>query len=224
MLTSLPRREERVGPAPDTATRQPERGRPARRGQTVDRDGLVPPPAGPDPPLHPRRAPRRSRSPPTGRASTFLRSRGGTDAVTCLWTLDPLTGAERLVADPRTLETGGDEDLPPEERARRERAREQAGGIVAYATDRAGPVAAFALSGRLVRRRPRRRAGAAPASSPPGRVVDPGPTPPGRRIAYVSGGALHVHDLATALDHRPRQPPGRAPSPTGSPTSWRPRR
>src|SRR5919112_4322721 len=59
MLTSLPRREERVGPTPDTATRQPERGRPARRRQTVDRDGLVPPPAGPDPPLHTRCAPRR---------------------------------------------------------------------------------------------------------------------------------------------------------------------
>ena len=79
---------------------------------------------------------------------TFLRSRGGTDAVTCLWTLDPATGEEHLVADPRTLNAGSEDDLPPEERARRERAREQAGGIVAYATDGAGDIAAFALSGR----------------------------------------------------------------------------
>src|SRR3954452_8653366 len=159
MLTSLPRREERVGPAPDTATRQPELGRPARRRQTVDRDRLVPPPEALLPPARdpaPRRQPRTRRftlgAPrgvaisPDGTRVTFLRSRGGPDAVTCLWTFDPITGAERLVAAPRTLEPGGDEDLPPEERARRERAREQAGGIVAYATDRAGVVAAFALS------------------------------------------------------------------------------
>src|SRR5689334_3532835 len=67
---------------------------------------------------------------PDGTRLAFLRSRGGTDPVTCLWTLDVATGAERLVADPRTLEATA-EDLPPEERARRERAREQAGGIVA---------------------------------------------------------------------------------------------
>ena len=58
---------------------------------------------------------------PDGARVTFLRSRGGTDAVTCLWSLDVATGEERVVADPRTLEAGSDEDLPPEERARRER-------------------------------------------------------------------------------------------------------
>ena len=38
----------------------------------------------------------------------FLRSRGGTDPVTCLWTLDLATGDERLVADPAALEQPGD--------------------------------------------------------------------------------------------------------------------
>jgi dipeptidyl-peptidase-4 len=133
---------------------------------------------------------------PDGTRATFLRSRGGTDAVTCLWSLDVTTGDERMVADPRTLEAGGDEDLPPEERARRERAREQAGGIVSYATDRAATLAAFALSGRphvvdLV------EAGSTPRPlDAPGPVVDPRPDPTGSRVAYVSGGALHVHDLA----------------------------
>jgi dipeptidyl-peptidase-4 len=93
-------------------------------------------------------APRGLSLSPDGARVTFLRSRGGTDAVTCLWTLDPVTAEERLVADPRMLDAGSDDDVPPEERARRERAREQAGGIVAYATDGAGDVAAFALSGR----------------------------------------------------------------------------
>jgi dipeptidyl-peptidase 4 len=135
---------------------------------------------------------------PDGACVTFLRSRGGTDAVTCLWSLDVGTGEERVVADPRTLEAGSDEDLPPEERARRERAREQAGGIVAYSTDRAGALAAFALSGRphIVDLLP-----GGPPPQPldaPGPVVDPRPDPTGTRIAYVSAGALHVHDLGTA--------------------------
>jgi dipeptidyl-peptidase-4 len=143
---------------------------------------------------------------PDGTRVTFLRSRSGTDAVTCLWSLDVTTGEERVVADPRTLEAGGDENLPPEERARRERAREQAGGIVAYATDRAANRAAFALSGRphvvdLA------EVGSAPRPlDAPGPVVDPRPDPTGSRLAYVSGGALHVHDLAAGTTSAVAEP------------------
>jgi len=80
--------------------------------------------------------PRAFRVSPDGARVAYLRTKDGTDPVTCLWVLDVEHGQERLVADPRTL--GADqEDLPPEERARRERVREQAGGIVAYATDEA---------------------------------------------------------------------------------------
>ena len=78
--------------------------------------------------------PRAFRISPDGTRVAYLRTQGGGDPVTCLWVLDVGDGPERLVADPRRL--GGDEeDLPPQERARRERVREQAGGIVAYATD-----------------------------------------------------------------------------------------
>src|SRR5215472_3175790 len=92
--------------------------------------------------------PRAFRVSPDGARVVFLRTKGGTDPVTCLWVLDVDRGQERLVADPRTL--GADEeDLPPQERARRERVREQAGGIVAYATDQAVTVAAFALGGHV---------------------------------------------------------------------------
>jgi dipeptidyl-peptidase-4 len=139
-------------------------------------------------------APRGFTVAPDGERVVFLRSRAGTDPVTCLWNLDLASGEERLVADPRELE-GSDEDLPPEERARRERSREQAGGVVGYATDRPVTVAAFALSGRLY------LADFAGGHSPrlvetPGGVIDPRPDPHGRRVAFVSGGALHVHDLA----------------------------
>ena len=58
-------------------------------------------------------APRGIAISPDGARVTFLRSRGGTDPVTCLWSLDVATGEERLVADPLVLGDDGD-DLPTE--------------------------------------------------------------------------------------------------------------
>jgi len=92
--------------------------------------------------------PRAFRVSPDGARVAYLCTQGGSDPVTCLWVLDVGSGQERLVVDPRTL--GGDEqNLPAAERARRERVREQAGGIVAYATDADLTMAAFAWSGRV---------------------------------------------------------------------------
>ena len=143
-------------------------------------------------------APRGLTLSPDGRRAVFLRSRGGTDPVTCLWTLDLDTGEERLVADPLTLDGAGEEDLPPEERARRERTREQAGGIVGYATDRPVTMAAFPLSGQLYVTD--FAAGLTPRLiETGGGVIDPRPDPTGRRVAWVSGGALRLHDVATRL-------------------------
>jgi dipeptidyl-peptidase-4 len=125
-----------------------------------------------------------------GRRVAFLRSRSGTDRGTCLWVLDVDSGEERVVADPAELLGGGEEDLPPEERARRERLREGAGGIVAFAIDKDGAVAAFALSSRLwLADLTSGGARELPAAGP---VIDPRPDPTGRHVAYVSGGALHV--------------------------------
>ncbi|MEU4831502.1 DPP IV N-terminal domain-containing protein [Streptosporangium sp. NPDC023615] len=151
-------------------------------------------------------APRGFTIAPGGDRVVFLRTRGGSDPVTCLWEYDVLSGSERLVVDPRAL-AADDEDLPPEERARRERSREQAGGIVGYGTDAAVTVAAFALSGGLyvvdlasARVRHLETGGA---------VIDPRVSPAGSHVAYVTGGALHVRDLRDGSDHalaRPETP------------------
>ena len=93
-------------------------------------------------------APRSHRISPDGARIVFLRSKGGGDPVTCLWQLDVNRRTERLIADPAAL-NATDEDLPPEERARRERAREQAGGVVSYAADRDLRTVVFSLSGRV---------------------------------------------------------------------------
>ncbi|MFG2091473.1 prolyl oligopeptidase family serine peptidase [Spirillospora sp. NPDC048824] len=134
----------------------------------------------------------------------FLRTRAGDDPVTCLWTLDTATGEERCVADPAALDVPGEENLPAEERARRERAREQAGGIVGYATDRAMRQAVFTLGGSLhVADLDTGLVRELPAQAP---VFDPRPDPAGRRIAYVSGRTLRLIEMDGTQDRALVQP------------------
>jgi dipeptidyl-peptidase-4 len=156
-------------------------------------------------------APRGFTITPDGDRVLFLRSRGGTDPVTCLWSLDVATGQESLVADPLAIGAGSaDENLPPEERARRERTREQAGGIIGYACDSTTGVIAFSLGGQLYLVEPGPDGSAYPHGgahavgahpprhvSTPGGVVDPRPDSQGNRVAYLSGGSLWLYDRAT---------------------------
>lgn len=135
-------------------------------------------------------APRSFTVAPDGSRVAFLRSGTGTDRANALWILDIEKGGERVAADPRALLGGAQERLSPEERARRERSREGGAGIVGYATDAAVELASFALSGRLFAAE--LRVGTARELSVPGPVIDPRPSPNGRHIAYVAGGALRV--------------------------------
>jgi dipeptidyl-peptidase-4 len=144
--------------------------------------------------------PRAFRVSPDGSRVTYLRTQGGADPVTCLWVLDVATGTERLAADPRTLGSGDEADLPPEERARRERVRESAGGIVACATDADLTLAVFSWSGR-VWAVDVTQPGAAPYEvAVAGTALDPRPDPAGKRLAYVSAGALRVASLGAAAE------------------------
>ncbi|WP_240659920.1 alpha/beta fold hydrolase [Streptomyces sp. WAC 01529] len=136
-------------------------------------------------------APRAFTVAPDGSRVVFLRSSSGTDPVAALWVLDLAGGAvERVAADPEVLLGGAAERLSPRERARRERSREGGAGIVEYATDAAVELAAFALSGRLFTAE--LRAGTTRRLPARGPVIDPRPSPDGRHVAYVSGGALRV--------------------------------
>jgi len=129
-----------------------------------------------------------------GRRVVFLRSRAGDDPVNCLWVLDLPTGDERLVGDPiELLGAHDDEHLPTEERLRRERMREGAGGVTAYATDTAATVTAFALSGKLFVAGV--VSGVARELVVDGPVFDPRPDPVATRVAYVSGRSLRIAEL-----------------------------
>lgn len=136
----------------------------------------------------------------------FARTTAGDDPVHRLWVLDLPSGAdgtdagsspgERLVADPAELlgeDAGTDHDLPPEERARRERAREAGGGIVSFVTDAAVSGAVYALAGRLFSTD--LDTGETARLPSTGGVFDPRPSPCGTRVAYVSGGSLRVTSL-----------------------------
>ncbi|MEQ1787694.1 MAG: prolyl oligopeptidase family serine peptidase [Acidimicrobiales bacterium] len=139
-------------------------------------------------------APRNLTVAPDGGRVAFLRSAGPEDALTSLWVLDVDAGTERVVADPRRLLAGDPTDLPPEERVRRERARESAAGITGYATDTAHRVTAAALAGQLVVAD--LESGAAELQPVPSAVIDPRPDPTGQHVAWVDGRRLWVLDLA----------------------------
>jgi dipeptidyl-peptidase-4 len=150
--------------------------------------------------------PRSFRISPDGRKIVFLRSKSGTDQVSCLWLFDVETGREHLLADPADFTQGG-EQLDPAEKARRERSREMAGGIVKFAADERLTIAAFVLSGQVY------VASLTPggddrvrAIGTPTPAADPRPDPAGHRIAYLHGGALRVADLNTGGDHAIAEP------------------
>jgi dipeptidyl-peptidase 4 len=151
-------------------------------------------------------APRDVTVSPDGKVVSFLRSLGGDDPVNLLWSMWVPSGDQVVVVDPRILLADGDADLPAEERARRERARESAGGIVAYARDSAHRVTTAALGGRLVVADQVRGGGR--LLDVPGPVFDPRPDPTGRRVAWVRGPALWVAEIDDPAAAREAAGPG----------------
>jgi dipeptidyl-peptidase-4 len=141
-------------------------------------------------------APRDFRVAADGNRVVFLRSRAGDDPLTALWVYDPADGDERLVADPAALDAhvGWPERQPPEEQARRERKRETAQGIVAYAIDAHASIATFALSGALWVTDLQN--GESRLLDTPRSILEPRPNAAGTHVAFVHKRALYV--VATA--------------------------
>ena len=99
-------------------------------------------------------APRSAQTVGDGSRALFLRSDGPEDLVTALWLSwfdESGEHHETKLADPRELlgATADREDVPAEEKARRERAREGGTGIVGYSADDDGNRIVFTINGRL---------------------------------------------------------------------------
>jgi dipeptidyl-peptidase-4 len=141
-------------------------------------------------------APKEFRVAPDGSRVLFLRTESGVDRRHSLWSQDLRSGVESKIVDAVAL-LPEEEELPPEERARRERTRNASGGVVGYATDAELSMAAFSLSGKLY---------TADLHSGEitlrvdGSVVDPRPNLTGTHVAYVRDRRLRVLDLATGTD------------------------
>ena len=152
-------------------------------------------------------APRSARAIADGSRVLFLRSDGPEDTVTSLWmsAIDENGHAsETLLADPRTLLADADaEDVPAEERARRERAREGGSGIVGYSTDASGNRVTFTINGQLfltdIAAGVTRAVAIEEDELKP--VLNPRISPDGQHVMYTTGTYLVNVDLAdTAFD------------------------
>lgn len=152
-------------------------------------------------------APRSARAIADGSRVLFLRSDGPEDTVTSLWmsAIDENGHAsETLLADPRTLLADADaEDVPAEERARRERAREGGSGIVGYSTDASGNRVTFTINGQLfltdIAAGVTRAIAIEEDELKP--VLNPRISPDGQHVMYTTGTYLVNVDLAdTAFD------------------------
>ena len=112
--------------------------------------------------------------------------------------------SEMLLADPRTLLADADaEDVPAEERARRERAREGGSGIVGYSIDASGNRVTFTINGQLfltdIAVGVTRAIAIEEDELKP--VLNPRISPDGQHVMYTTGTYLVNVDLAdTAFD------------------------
>ena len=109
----------------------------------------------------------------------------------------PGTPTEQCLVDVAALPSASADDLPPAERARRERMREVTSGITAFSLDEEGSRIAFAVSGTpylVDLRGPDPYVQALPS---PGPVVDPRIDPSGSRVAVVVDRSLMVIEVAS---------------------------
>ena len=167
-------------------------------------------------------APRSAQTVGDGSRALFLRSDGPEDLVTALWlSWFDKSGEhhETKLADPRELlgATADSEDVPAEEKARRERAREGGTGIVGYSADDDGNRIVFTINGRLFltdidwndetgapEPHTRELAGEwldeAPAMYTP--VLNPRIAPDGEHVLYTTGSYLMLVDIGGELGDR----------------------
>jgi len=167
-------------------------------------------------------APRSAQTVGDGSRALFLRSDGPEDLVTALWLSwfdESGEHHETKLADPRELlgATADNEDVPAEEKARRERAREGGTGIVGYSADDDGNRIVFTINGRLFLTdidwndetgapEPHTRELAGewldedPAMYTP--VLNPRIAPDGEHVLYTTGSYLMLVDIGGELGDR----------------------
>ncbi|MCE9566658.1 MAG: DPP IV N-terminal domain-containing protein [Planctomycetes bacterium] len=113
-----------------------------------------------------------------------------------LFEFNVASGETKELLSPETLLKGAEENLSPEEKARRERQRVSVGGFTDYHLDRDSNRVLLALGGKLYVFN-RVTAKTLELKTGTGVIVDPKWSPDGKKIAYVRGFDVYVYDLAT---------------------------
>jgi dipeptidyl-peptidase-4 len=133
---------------------------------------------------------------PDGKTVLFLRAEADKPTLK-LFEFDAASAQVKEILAPATLLKGGEENLSPEEKARRERMRLSAGGFADFHFDNTGRNVLLPLSGKLfVFERPTGKVTELKTGEG-GAIVDPKWSPDGKKIAYVRGSDVYVIDRAT---------------------------
>jgi dipeptidyl-peptidase-4 len=139
--------------------------------------------------------PQKPKVTPDGKSVLFLRADGKTPKL-ALFEFDVAAGKTRELLSPASLLKGAEENLSPEEKARRERQRVSVGGFTDFHLDPTGGRVLVKLSNRLFVLD--RAAGKATElkTGEGGAIIDPKWSPDGTRVAYVRGFDVYAFDLA----------------------------
>ena len=133
---------------------------------------------------------------PDGKTVLFLRAEPGKPALK-LFEFDVATAKTRELLSPQALLKGGEENLTPEEKARRERMRLSAGGIADFHFDPTGARLLVPLSGKLFVFDSGTEKATELKTGEGGSILDPKWSPDGKKVSYVRGFDVFVIDVAT---------------------------
>jgi dipeptidyl-peptidase-4 len=143
--------------------------------------------------------PQKPKFAPDGKTVLFLRADPKAPKMK-LFEFDVATGMTKELLSPEALLKGAEENLSPEEKARRERQRVSVGGFTDFHFDKEGKNVLVALSGKLYVFERATAKATELKTGEGGAIVDPKWSPDGKQIAYVRGYDVYVYDLAAGKE------------------------
>jgi len=136
---------------------------------------------------------------PDGKAVLFLRAQARKPRLG-LYEFNVATGQTRELLTPEAVLKGAEENLTPEEKARRERQRVSVGGFTDLQLSEDGRLILLSLSGKLYVY-DRVQGAIKELATGAGTIVDPQFAPDGKQIGYVRDHDVCVYDLASGKEH-----------------------